>query len=118
MKPEISGDFSISDLLREAAVRSIDISHVEDVSPVIDTPTMSGTLKTETIRNGLLMSGYDLACLADFKTGAKMCRSIFCGLLLDGGSAPLTIDGGPAIDHKPQCVEVLGFGEPVTCRRF
>lgn len=118
MKSELAGDFSISDLLREAAARSIDISYLEDVSPVVDTLTMSGTLKAETIRNGLLMSGYDLTHLADFEIAMKMDRSVFCGLLLDGQSPPLSIDGHSPIEHKPQCVEILGFGEPVIGRRF
>lgn len=116
-KSELVGDFSIGGLLREAAARSIDVSYIEEVSPVVDTPTMSGTLKAETIRNGLLMSGYDLVHLADFELAVKMDRSVLCGVLLDGESSPLSVEGHQAIDHKPQRVEVVGFGEPIVCRR-
>ncbi len=114
---DLIGDFSISGLLREAAERSIDVSYIEDVSPTVDNPTMSGIMKVEMIRNGLLMSGYDLFHLADFELATKMDSSVFCGLLLDGESAPLVIDDCCTIDHKPQCVQILGFGDPVTLRR-
>jgi len=116
-RSELVGDFSIGDLLREAAARSIDVSHIEEVSPVVETPTMSGALKAETIRTGLLMSGYDLVHLTDFEFTMKLDRSVLCGLLLDGESAPLSVEGYPHIYHKPQRVEVLGFGEPLVCRR-
>jgi AraC-like DNA-binding protein len=116
-RSELVGDFSISDLLREAAARSIDVSHMKEVSPAVDTPTMSGMMKAETIRDGLLMSGYDLTHLADFEFAMKMERSVFCALLLDGESTPLRIEGHAVIDHKPQRVEIIGFGEPVVCRR-
>ncbi len=114
---DLTGDFSISSLLREAAERCIDISYMEQVAPVIDTPTMSGLWKAEPIRDGLLMSGYDLRHLADFEFATKMEPSVICALLLEGESGPLSIDGYPLIDHKPQRVEVIGFGEPVICRR-
>lgn len=116
-RTQLTGDFSMNDLLREAASRSIDVSHVEQVSPLVNTPTMSGVMKADTIREGLLMSGYDLTHMADGDFAMKMDRSVFCALLLDGDSAPLAVDGHAAVDHKLQRVEILGFGEPLVCRR-
>lgn len=111
------GDFSVGILLQEAAARSIDISYIEAVSPVVDTPTMRGTMKAEAIRSGLLMSSYDFVHVSDFELAVKMDRSVLCGVLLDGESAPMSIEGHQSIDHKLQRVEVVGFGEPILCRR-
>lgn len=116
-KSELVGDFSIRDVLREAAARSIDIAQLKEAPPLVDTPTMSGTIKAETIRNGLFMSGYDLTYLADSDLTMEMNRSVFCGLLLEGESAPLAVEHHGVVEHRPQRVEVLGIGEPVLCRR-
>lgn len=116
-KSEMVGDFSVGVLLQEAAARSIDISYIEAVSPVVDTPTMRGTMKAEAIRSGLLMSGYDFVHVSDFELAVKMDRSVLCGVLLDGESSPMSIEGHQSIDHKLQRIEVVGFGEPILCRR-
>lgn len=111
------GDFSVTDILREAAERSIDVSHLGEVSPLVATPTMSGLLRAEMVQPGLLMSAYDLTYLTDSDLAIGMGRSVFCAILLEGSSAPLSVEGYPSIKHKLQRIELLGFGEPLICRR-
>ena len=96
-KSELIGDFSIRDVLREAASRSIEVAQLKELPPLVDTPTMSGTIKAEAVRDGLFMSGYDLTYLADSDFTMEMNRSVFCGLLLDGQSAPLAVEEQVAV---------------------
>lgn len=113
----IVGDFSISDLLREAAQRSIEVRYVPERIPSIQTNTMSGMLRTEEVQPGLLMSAYDLTHIADGELAVDMEPSLFCGILLAGESMPLTVDGHGAVVHRPNQVEVLGFGDTIRCHR-
>lgn len=111
------GDFTMADILREAAERSIDAPLAEDASPKVNSVVMSGALKAEMVQPGLLMSGYDLTYLSESDFSVKMERSVFCAVLLGGRQEPLAVEGYPLVEHGLQRTQVLGFGEPAMCRR-
>ncbi|MGE3364540.1 MAG: helix-turn-helix transcriptional regulator [Rhizobiaceae bacterium] len=113
----IVGDFSLLDLLREAAERSIQVRYLVDEIPSMQTPTMSGTLRAEEVQPGLLMSAYDLTHIADGELAVEIDQSLLCGILLDGESLPMTIDGHGIVAHKTNHVEIIGFGDTVRCHR-
>lgn len=115
--PVLTGDFSVSDLLREAAERSIDIGHFAETAPNLDTPTMSGTIIAEEVQPGLLMSGFDLTYLADCRLDVEVDRSILCAILLDGHGEPLEVGGYAPIVPVTGRAEIVGFGERRTCAR-
>ncbi|MEP7453624.1 AraC family transcriptional regulator [Phyllobacterium sp. SB3] len=114
---DITGEFSLSDLLRAAAERSITVDCQPDVNPGLDTATMSGSLKAEEVQPGLLMSGYDITYLADSAFSVGMERSLVCAVLLDGKSEPMHVDGYAPVVHEPKHAAIIGFGEPTVCRR-
>lgn len=113
----IIGEFSLSDLLREAAERSIQVRYIADKIPSLKTPTMSGTLRAEEVQPGLLMSSYDLTHIADGEMAVEIEPSLLCGILLDGESQPMTVEGHGTVFHKPSHVELIGFGDSIRCRR-
>ncbi len=113
----IVGDFSVSDLLREAAARAVTIEHRVLARTSIETPAMSGMLKAEEVQPGLLMSGYDITYLKDSGLAVEIEPSLLCTVLLDGSSEPLRLDGQPAVAHKPGRIEVLGFGSRLAGER-
>jgi hypothetical protein len=77
--PSIAGDFSISDLIREATQRAIIVHHVVDRSEAIKTPSMSGLMLAEEVQPGLLLSGYDLTYIEAGRFEAEIERSVFVG---------------------------------------
>ena len=111
------GDFSMGDIIREAAERSIDAPLAEEASTQVNSVVMSGVLKAEMVQPGLLMSGYDLTYLSESDFAVKMDRSVFCAVLLGGRQEPLAVEGYPVVQHGLQRAQVLGFGEPAMCRR-
>ena len=115
--PVLTGEFSVSDLVREAAERSIDVNYFTEALPQLDTPTMSGMIIADEVQPGLLMSGFDLTYLADFRLGAEVERSILCSILLDGEGEALEVAGHAPIPPEPGRVEIVGFGEPRACMR-
>jgi AraC-like DNA-binding protein len=117
LSPALKGDFSIADLLREAAERSIDISYVIEPSTQLNIPAMSGMVLVEEVQPDLLMSGFDLTYTADTHLEVEVDRSISCAILLDGTGDPLQFIDHPPIEHKAGCVQVLGYGEPRVCAR-
>ncbi|WP_395383080.1 hypothetical protein ACHMW4_00455 [Mesorhizobium sp. UC22_110] len=104
------GDFSVSDLLREAAERAITIEHKVLAGTSIETPAMSGMLKAEEVQPGLLMSGYDITYLKDSGLAIEIEPSLLCTVLLDGSTEPLQLQGHSSVAHRPGRIEVLGFG--------
>lgn len=117
LSPALQGDFSIADLLRKAAERSIEINYVIEASSQIDTPSMSGLLLVEEVQPGLLMSGFDLTYTADCHLEVEVERSITCAILLEGTGEALQVIDHPPITHTPGRVEVLGYGESRVCMR-
>lgn len=117
LPPSITGDFSISDLVREAAERAITVHHVIDTSEAIATPAMSGMMLAEQVQPGLLLSGYDLTYIAQGRFEAEVERSVFCGVLLGGEAQPMYVEGhGPvAVDLKHPLI--IGYGEKLVCSR-
>lgn len=117
LSPVMRGEFSVADLLREAAERSIDVNHIAEPSPHIDMPSMSGMIIAEEVQPGLLLSGFDLTYTAYCRLDVEIERSIACAILLDGEGEPMELDGHPPIVHEPGRVVVLGCGEPRICTR-
>mgnify|MGYP001312252908 CR=1 FL=1 len=113
----IVGEFSVSDLLREAAERSISLDHLVAIPATVATPQMSGMLRAEEVQPGLLMSGYDLIYLDDSDLAAEMEPSIMCALLLEGTSGEMRVGAHPPFSNRLQRVEVAGLGSRMTCRR-
>lgn len=117
LSPVISGDFSISDLIRGAAERAIAVSYVADPSQQIDTPLMSGTILAEEVQPGLLLSGTDLTYTADYRFDVEMERSVGCAVLLEGWGEALQVADHSPIEHALGRVLIVGYGEPRTCAR-
>jgi AraC-like DNA-binding protein len=115
--PIMRGDFSISDLVRAAAERSITVNYLVEPGPQIETPTMSGILLAEEVQPGLLVSGFDLSYTADCSFDVEIDRSVSCAILLEGWGEALQIAGHPPIEHELGRVSIVGHGEPMTCRR-
>jgi AraC-like DNA-binding protein len=117
LSPVIEGDFAISDLLREAAERSIEITYLTDSIDDIAMPSMSGRIIAEEVQPGLLMSGFDLTYTADLKLDAALDRSVSCSILLEGDGEALEIGGLPPIPPERERVQILGLGEAQVCAR-
>ena len=117
ISPALTGDFSIADLVREAADRAISVSCVTLPDARIDTPSMSGTIFGEEVQPGLLLSGYDLTYTVDSSFDVEVDRSISCALLLDGEAAALQVAGHAPVTTKLQRVAVVGYGERLACHR-
>lgn len=117
LPPSITGDFSISDLIREAAERTISVFPVIDHNETIETPSMSGTMLAEEVQPGLLLSGYDLTYIAPGRFEAEVDRSVFCGVLLGGEAQPMHVVGHEEISVQPEQPIVIGYGEKLICSR-
>lgn len=115
--PVLAGRFSISDLMREAAERCIDVHRLTDRAATIDMPSMSGTIMAEEVQPGLLMSGSDLAYIADDRIEMSVDRSIMCAVLLDGEGEPLELEGRAPFAQGVGSVAIVGFGEARRCAR-
>ncbi|GGN44345.1 hypothetical protein GCM10011349_09290 [Novosphingobium indicum] len=115
--PIIEGHFSIGDLLREAAERSIELGYVTETIPEIDAPAMSGMILAEEVQPGLLVSGFDLTYTAECRLDAKVERSVCCAVLLEGSGEPLEVQGHPPVTHEIEHVVIFGFGETKICTR-
>lgn len=114
--PAIRGKFSISDLLREAAERSIEMT-VAEATPHLDTPTMSGMIMAEEVQPGLMISGFDLTYLADQRVEMPVERSVLCAVLLDGVGQALEVENHSPFLHERGRVGIVGFGESRRCAR-
>lgn len=115
--PAISGDFSVSDLVRAAAERAVTISHVARPDSRIDTPAMSGTVFGEELQPGLLLTAYDLVYTADSQIEVEVDRSISCAIMLAGEAAALEVVGYPPVVSLPRRVIVVGYGDRLSCSR-
>lgn len=115
--PVITGQFSISDLMREAAERSIEFNPIRDTTPQIETPSMSGMIMAEEVQPGLLMSGFDLTYIADHRMETLVERSVLCALLLDGVGGALEMEHYPPFVQEVGRVGIVGFGESRLCAR-
>lgn len=115
--PSIAGDFSISDLIREATQRAIIVHHVVDRSEAIKTPSMSGLMLAEEVQPGLLLSGYDLTYIEAGRFEAEIERSVFCGVLLGGEAQPMQVEGHASVGVELQQPVIIGYGEKLICSR-
>lgn len=117
LPPALRGRFSISDLVREAAVRSIHMAPISDATSSIDTPTMSGMIMAEEVQPGLVMSGFELAYLADQRLEMSIERSIMCAVLLEGSGEALEVERCSPFRQEVGRVGIVGFGESRMCAR-
>ena len=117
LPPVVSGDFSISDLIRGAAERALPVSYVAGPSPQIESPLMSGKILAEEVQPGLLMSGLDLTYSMDARIAVQIGRSVGCAVLLDGWGESLEVPGHPPIGHQLGHASIVGYGEPTICAR-
>lgn len=117
LPPVLTGDFSVSDLVREAAERSIAITRVVDPPPIVDRASMTGTLIAEEVQTGLIMSAGDLTYTMDGRLSVEMERIIVCGILLAGAGEALEFAGFPPIRHELQRAVIYGCGETRSCAR-
>lgn len=116
-RTRVTGEFSASDLLREAAERSMHITIETPAVIRVDAPMMRGTMITSEVQPGLEIACQDLIHLYDGSFEADVDRSLLCALLLKGESEPMLLPGRPAIEHIIGEAAMIGFSEPTSCRR-
>lgn len=109
--------FSISDLMREAAERSLGVEFAREPVGAVHTPVFSGTLLAEEVQPGLIATAHDLTYLQDSVFDMRMERSLICGILLSGDSGPLEIPDYPPIFQPLEQPVIIAFGETMPCRR-
>lgn len=117
LSPVIEGDFSISDLLREAAERSIEVNYLTEALTAVDAPSMSGMILAEEVQPGLLMSGFDFTYTADCRLDVEVDRSVLCGILIEGEGEALEFGDRPPIAHQRGHAQIVGVGETRVCAR-
>lgn len=115
--PAISGDFSVADIVREAAARSIADSYVVLPDVQADSQSMTGTIMVEEVQPGLIISAHDLTYTADGAFHVEMKPSVSCAVLLEGESQRMEIAGHPPIIAEPKGVAVIGHGETLQGSR-
>jgi AraC-like DNA-binding protein len=115
--PAISGDFSVNDIVREAAARSVADSYVVSADVQADNHSMTGTIVVEEVQPGLTISAHDLTYTADGAFKVEMEPSISCAVLLEGESQRMEIAGYPPIIAEPKGVAVLGHSETLQGSR-
>jgi AraC-like DNA-binding protein len=113
----LRAEFSVSDLMREAAERSLGVEFAREPAGAVQTPIFSGTLMTEEVQPGLIATAHDLAYLEDHVFDIRMERSLICGILLSGGSGPLEVPGHPPVFQPLEQPVIVAFGEAMPCRR-
>ena len=116
--PAISGDFSLAEIVREAAARSIADTYVMSPDVQADNQSMTGTIIMEEVQPGLLISAHDLNYTADGAFSVEMEPSISCAVLLEGESQRMEIAGHPPIIAEPKTVAVLGHSETLLGSRL
>lgn len=117
LPPSITGDFSVSDLVREAAERSIGISRIDLSMPLPHVPSMSGMILAEEVQPGLLLSGFDITYTADGGLEADVERSVACVAFLKGENEALHVEGHKPITMHAGQMGIVGYGEPRHCSR-
>lgn len=113
----IHGEFSPSDLLREAASRATDAVVRRDAFAPVENRMMSGMATVAEVQPGLFMSGREIEYLCDGAFEAEVERSMTCGILLSGETEPMEVPGYPAVGHELQRLTIVGFGEKLPWRR-
>jgi len=111
------GEFSASDLLREAAERSMHLVVDMPAMTPVDAPMMRGIMIAHEVQPGLEITGQDLVHLYDGCFEAEVDRSLMCALLVEGESEPMLLPGRTPIEHIVGEAALIGFSEPTPCRR-
>ncbi len=117
LPPSITGNFSVSDLVREAAERAIGISQIDLSTPLPHIPSMSGTILAEEVQPGLLLSGFDITYTADGRLEADVERSVACVAFLKGENEALHVKGHKPITMRAGHIGIVGYGERCHCSR-
>jgi AraC-like DNA-binding protein len=113
----LRAEFSVSDLMREAAERSLGLEFTHEPVGAVTTPVFSGTLLAEEVQPGLIATAHDLTYLQENVFDVQMGKSLICGVLLAGESGPLEVPGHPPIFQPPEQPVIVAFGETMLCRR-
>jgi len=113
----VDGEFSASELLREAADRAMHVAVEMPATIQVDAPMMRGTMVSSEVQPGLEITCQDLVHLYDGSFEAEVGRSLMCALLLEGESEPMLLPGRPAIEHVVGQALLIGFSAPTPCRR-
>ena len=113
----VNGEVSASDLLREAAERSIHIDVALPAAIPVDAPMMRGVMIANEVQPGIEIAAQDLVHLYDGSFETEIDRSLMCALLVDGESEPMLLPGRPPIEHVVGKATLIGFGQPTPCRR-
>ncbi|MGH6614539.1 helix-turn-helix domain-containing protein [Sphingomonas sp.] len=113
----VQGDFSVSDLVREAAAQSLPLPATPEASVIVDSPIMSGMVIAEDVQPGLTLSAREITYRDEGLFDVRVDRMLMCGLLLSGDTEPLEVPGHPAILHSAERLTLIGFGDPSSCRR-
>ncbi|MFT3976919.1 MAG: AraC family transcriptional regulator [Sphingomonas bacterium] len=113
----MNGEFSASDLVREAAARAMHIAIDMPAAVQVDAPMMRGTMIASEVQPGLEIACQDLVHLHGGSFGTEVDRSLLCALLVEGESEPMLLPGRPPIEHKVGEALLIGFGARTPCRR-
>ncbi len=114
----VNGEFSASDLLREAAIRAMQVSVEMPAMTHVDAPMMRGTVITSEVQPGLEIASQDLVHFYDGSFETLIDRSLICALLIAGESEPMLLPGRPPIEHAVGEAALISFGAPTPCRRY
>jgi AraC-like DNA-binding protein len=109
--------FTISDLIRTAAERSLRIEPLSGTSQNLSTPIFSGRLLLCEVQPGLTASAFDVTYLSDHQIQVDTEPSLMCAVLLQGDDETMEVGGRWNIVRRRERPVLLGFSKTMTCRR-
>jgi AraC-like DNA-binding protein len=109
--------FTVSDVLRIAAERSLIIEPSGNPAKYLKTPVFSGRMLACEVQPGLLASAFDLTYLSDqeFLVDAK--PSLMCAVLLQGDDDSMEVCGYGNVVRRLDRPVLVGFSKTTRCRR-
>lgn len=113
----LEGDLAISDLLREAAERSLQVDVLPKVDDTVETPMVSGRIFMQEVQPGLTCTLNDITCNKDQAFEALGDPLITCSVTLDGAIENARIDGYGVVENPRHRATLIGFGQPTRWRR-
>lgn len=113
----MTGEFSASDLLREAAAKAMHVAIELPTPTPIDAPMVRGMMIAHEVQPGLEIACQDLLHLCDGSFETEVDRSLVCALLVEGQSEPMLMPSRPPVEHVVGEAALIGFSGPTPCRR-
>lgn len=113
----LQGDLCVSELVHEAAERSLEITLPPQNDRSSNIPFGSGEVSIHEVQPGLRCELSALTCHTDHDFDILGGPLINCSLILDGSMEAITIDHLGEIDSPLNRARLIGLGEPTRWKR-